>query len=188
MLYSHESLQQPCIFSRQDCYFISWVENRTDVGILLLQTLKWRTYKILKKESIFYLMAIKGWVQFKRAVPRGGRAINCLHFKLNMNVGSGLWIRKQWVYVLYVYVAVRAWDFVRMFPHMFVVVYAPFRDLESEAVVLLGEQLGDTLQVVVNRTTLWNAKLQTLWWINLNPICMESLMSNYIHTDRVQGN
>ncbi len=79
--------------------FYMLVENRTDVWIHLLHTLRWRSYEILKQESIFYPMAIKRWVQLTRAAPEGGREINCLHFKLYMKVGSGLWIRKWWVYL-----------------------------------------------------------------------------------------
>ena len=63
-------------------------KNRADVWIHLLLTLRWRTYEILKEESIFYPMAIKRWVQLTRSVPEGGSEINCLHFKLYMKLGS----------------------------------------------------------------------------------------------------
>lgn len=83
-------------------------KNRPDVWIHLLHTLRWRNLWNIKAGIYFLSDGHKKMSPVnQRAVPEGKGAINCLHLQLYMKVGPGLWIRKQWPHILYVYVCVQ---------------------------------------------------------------------------------
>lgn len=124
-------------------------KNRPDVWIHLLHTLRWRNLWNIEAGIYFLSDGHKKMSPVnQRAVPEGKGAINCLHLQLYMKVGPGLWIRKQWPHILYVYVCMCACkcasDFEPMCTRIFVVACAPCWDLESHTAALPSEQLGDT--------------------------------------------